>query len=485
MFRFRTKILECVPGRRGQSTVELALLLPTIVLMLSFIIYAYKVNHTISQQTHDNYANKISKFHLEGMIFDPVKGIFVPEGQYSELITPDALIDPGKLVGELALQMIAQLGLNKLFSALNIDTTTYAGAFAQGFTSSLASAAISTGVQTGSLHDMNAQDLENATWAGGAAAFSSQDATEDFQGGEGVTAGTETGLQEFLGSGAQAGLIGFFNSHGDLKVAGASAVGGALNSDTSNEWVDVGADGTDDSAGAEILRGATKGAVQSSASGLIGGNLDGKTVVVGAATGAVQTDAFAETLPLTGDDPKNSAMYGAFNGAFSSTVSGGSGTDIIYSAAGGALSSKQTAGALGGDRSFTYNAASIAGNAGLQYASGSSLQAVGIGALTSSASSGIRYGVKSVSGSLSKSFDGYGSNKSGSSSESSGQRTSSNDPMTTQDAQLVLNDQGTADNLAEDEIFTEDIDGILDGTVAGVQNGETLASLEPEEVPSP
>jgi hypothetical protein len=484
MFRFRTKILECVPGRKGQSTVELALLLPTIVLMLSFIIYAYKVNHEVSQQTHDTYSEKISKFHLEGMIFDPVKGIYVPEGQYSELIAPDALIDPGKLVGELALQLVAQLGLNKLFSALNIDTSTYGGAFAQGFTSSLASSAISTGVQTGSLHDMNAQDLENATWAGGAAAFNSQSATEDFQGGEGVTAGTETGLQEFLGSGAQAGIVGFFNSHGDFAVAGASAVGGALNSDTSNEWVDVGADGKNDSAGAEILRGATKGAVQGSASGLIGGNLDGKTVVIGAASGAVQTQAFAETLPLTGEsNQKESAMYGAFNGAFASTVSGGSGTDILYSAAGGALSSKQTAGALGGDRSFSYHAASVAGNAGLQYASGSSLQAVGIGALTSSVSSGIGYGVDSVSGSLSKSFDGNGSNKStGGNNDAT---TSNNKTMSPQDAQLVLNDQGTADNLAEDEIFTEDIDGILDGTVAGVQNGETLASLEPEEVPSP
>ncbi len=253
-----------------------------------------------------------------------------------------------------------------------------------GFSSSLASSAITTGIQTGSLNDMSAQDLENATWAGGAAAFSSQSATEDFQGGEGLDAGQVTGLQEFLGSGAQAGTIAFFNSHGDLEVAGAAAVGGMINSDTTGEWVSVGADGEAEKSNApEILRGATKGAVQSSASGIISGNLDGQSVLIGAAGGAVQTEAFADTLPLTGDDPKNSAMYGAFNGAFSSVVSGGNGTNTLLAAGGGALGSQQTAGLVGGGNSFSYTAISTVGGAGLQYLSGSSLEAIGMGALTS------------------------------------------------------------------------------------------------------
>jgi hypothetical protein len=477
MFRFKPKYLSMSPDdfRRGQSTVELALLLPTIVLMLSFIIYAYKVNHKLSEQAHTTYSEKMYKFHMEGMVYDPVKGLYMPEGQYSELIPPDAMIDPSKLAGELGLQMIAQLGLSKLFDVLNIDTSTYGGAFAQGFTTSLASSAVTTAVQTGSLNDMNAQDLENATWAGGAAAFSSQSATEDFQGGQDLEAGKITGLQEFLGSGAQAGTIAFFNSHGDVEVAGASAVGGAINSDTTNEWISVGSDGkAEESNMPEILRGATKGAVQSSVSGIFGGNLDAKTVVVGAASGAVQTEAFADTLPLTGDDPKNSAMYGAFNGAFSSVVSGGDAKTTLLAAGGGALGSSQTSTALGEQGSFTSQAAVMVGGAGLQYISGTSLQAIGVGALTGAAGSGIGYIGNRVSNSLSKSFENRGSNHSAS---------TDNGYFNAEDAKFVLNDEKTVEELADDEMFADDIAAILDGTVDGMQNAETLQSFEPNKVP--
>ncbi len=457
----------------GQSTVELALLLPTLALMLGLIIYAYRVNHKLSEQTHTTYAKKIYKYHTEGMIFDPIKGIYVPKGQYNELIPPDAMIDPGKLAGELSLSLIAQLGLSKLFDVLNIDTTTYGGAFAQGFSTSLAGSATSTLVRNGSLHEMNSKDVENATWAGGAAAFSSQSATRDFQGGEGADAGKITGIQELFGSGAQAGVIGYFNSHGDLAVAGTSAFGGMMNSDTTASWVDSGASGLSTSAGAEILRGATKGAVQSSASGIFGGDLKIKNVLIGAASNAVQTNAFADTLPWTGSDPKNSAMYGAFNGAFSSVVSGGKGTSVALATASGALGSAQTAQALGGNNSFKTKASNTVGGAGMQYLSGSSLSAVGVGALSSAVGSGTGWAGNQVSGSLSSSFsNAFASNKTSSSNNV--------DPAT---AKMALSQPNTANDTAQDPSFIGSTDALMDATVKGVMEGEVLESMEPKEGP--
>ncbi|MCC7460313.1 MAG: hypothetical protein IT286_03325, partial [Proteobacteria bacterium] len=110
--------------RAGQSTVELALLLPTLAFMLGMIIYAYKVNHKLNDQTTSAFSQKMHKYHMEGMIYDAATGTYYPKGQFSELIPRDALIDPGKLAGEISLQLISQLGLSKLFDALNIDNST-------------------------------------------------------------------------------------------------------------------------------------------------------------------------------------------------------------------------------------------------------------------------------------------------------------------------------------------------------------------------
>ena len=453
---------------RGQSTVELALLLPTLVFMLSMIIYVYKVNYKSNQVTTQAFSERMYKYHMEGKFYDPIQGVYFPNGQYSELIPPDALIDPGAIAGELGLQLITQLGLSKLFDALNIDNSTYAGAFAQGFTYSIADSAVTTYVQDGSLQQMNAQDLENATWAGLASAAASHNtsgdgrtnnATSTFQGSD----PTSSSLREFLGSGAQAGLIGFFNSHGDLGVAGSSAVGGMLNSDSSKNWVSTGTDGLTDSNGTEILRGATKGAVQSSVSGIFGGNWDAKTVAIGAASGAVQTEAFADTLPLTGDDPQNSAMYGAFNGAFSSVVSGGDGTSTLVSAGMGALGSQQTAGSLGGSDTFKYRAVTTIGGAAGQYIQGNSLEAVGMGALSGAVGQGMGWAGNQVSTSLSNSF----------SSASSGSNGTSVNGATT-----VLGTEQTSNDLANDDTFNISIDEILNGANEGVLNAETLESFE-------
>jgi hypothetical protein len=455
--------------RSGQSTVELALLLPVLALMLSMIIYAYKVNHKLNDQTTSAFSEKMYKYHMEGMIYDSTTGVYFPKGQYSELIPEDALFDVSKLAGELGLQLVTQLGLSKLFDALNIDNSTYGGAFAQGFSYSIADSAVNTYVEDGSLQQMNAQDLENATWAGLASAAASHNTSGDgrtnnatnlLQGSD----PTGSSLRELLGSGAQAGLIGFFNSHGDLGVAGASAAGGMLNSDSSKSWVSTGADGLTDSNGTEILRGATKGAVQSSVSGIFGGNVDAKTVLIGAAGGAVQTEAFADTLPLTGSDPQNSAMYGAFNGAFSSVVSGGNGTNTLVSAGMGALGSQQTAGTLGGNRSVGYRAVSAVGGAAGQYAQGSSVEAIGQSALMGAVGQGMGWAGNQVSNSLSNSFQNMGSNSSNS--------NSTNQPLS------VLTNPQTADGVGEDDGFMASMDDILNGANEGVLNAETLESFE-------
>lgn len=443
--------------RHGQSTVELALLLPTLMLMLGFIIYAYKVNHKLNDEATANFGEKMYKYHMENMIYDPEKGVYVAEGDYSEIIPKSGTIS-AEDIAKAAASFGAQLGLSALFSKLNIfDTSTYGGAFAQGFTYSLASSSVDHLINDGNLQDMSAADLENATWAGAASAMSSQQATEDFQGGEGETAGTASGAREFFGSGAQAGLIGFAESKGDWKAGATSAVGGMINSDTTAGWAESGTDGS------QILKGAGLGAVESSADGLItNGKIDGKTVLVGAATGAVHTDAFARTLPLTGKtDQKNSAMYGAFNGAFSTVVSGGDTKSTLVAAGTGALGSKQTTNALGGSKSFTSQAVNIAGGAAGGLVKGESLKAVGQGALTSAVGSAVGSAAGWAGNQISPSFKSmFGSSK------------------TSNEVTQNIRSPEAAEQTGNDTAFIESNDSILDGVDASIYESEYLKSIK-------
>ncbi len=441
--------------KRGQSTVELALLLPLLMLMVSLIIYAYKINHTHTQQTTDSYAEKIYKYHAEGMIYDTEKGWYVPEGQFTEHIPADAGINPLQIAGELGLQFAAQLGLSELFSQLNIfDTSTWYGAFGQGFTYSLASSTVSHLIEDGNLHDMSAADLETATWAGATSALSSDDASEFFQGAD-----TEaSSARELFGSGLQSGLIGFSSSQGDWKAGATAAVGGMINSDTSKNYQNSGTDFS------QIMKGAGMGAIQSSASGVINGNFDIKTVGISAATGAVQTDAFARTLPLTGDDPKNSAMYGAFNGAFSSVVSGGDTKSTLIAAGTGALGSGQTAEALGGSKSLSYKAVQVAGGAGAQLAQGESLKAVGQGALSSATGMAVSAAGDWAKGEAKEIF-----NKNFRSSKNAEQ------------ADSKLKSESMATSVSQDSGFMSSVDNVLNGATEGMFNSETLKSLKPKK----
>ncbi len=439
-------------GRRaGQSTVELALILPILAGLLFLIIYVFRANHTANDQTVSTYAERITKFnHGNGEIFDPITQTYLPAGQYSEHIPPDAVIDLGQLA-QLVTGLVAQLGLSELFSNLHIfDDTTYLGAFGEGFTYSLANSAASTFIETGSLHDMSASDLESAAWAGAASSFSSQAATEDFQGGEGASAGTITGTQELFGSGAQAGLIGFAQSEGDWKAGASSAMGGMINSDTSKEWL------ADGSTVEQILKGAGKGAVQSSLNGVFSDNLDAKSVLIGAASGAVNTNAFASTLAPNSDDPMGSTAFGAFNGAFSSVISGGDMQTTLLAAGAGAMGSSQTVGALGGASSLGYRAASLGYGAGTSLLSGESIQAVGMSALAGLGSSAVGWAGSKIAPSITNTFS---------------------NTNTSSDISQALSNQDTADAVASDETFDQSTDEILDGVNSGMMDGEYLRSL--------
>lgn len=439
-------------GRRGsehfgQSTVELALILPILAGLLFLIIYVFRANHTANDQTVSTYAERITKFnHGNGEIFDPAKEMYVPAGQYSEHIPPDAVIDLGKLV-EMAAQWGAQLGLSELFSNLHIfDDTTYLGAFGEGFTYSLANSAVSTFIETGSLHDMSAADLESATWAGVASSFSSEQATSDFQ-GDNVTAST---AQEFFGSGAQAGLIGFAQSEGDWQAGASSAMGGMINSDTTKNWMAEG------STLEQIMKGASKGAVQSSMNGVFSGDLDAKSVLIGAASGAVNTNAFASTLAPNSDDPMGSTAFGAFNGAFSSVISGGDMQTTLLAAGAGAMGSAQTAGALGGAGSLGYRAASLGYGAGTSLLRGESIQAVGMSALAGFGSSALGWAGSKIAPSITHTFS---------------------NTNTSADIAQALNNQSTADAVASDETFSQSTDEILNGVNSGMMDSEYLRSL--------
>ena len=446
---------------RGQSTVELALLLPLVFGFLYLIIAGFRVHHNAADRASGIYADRVAQFaNGNGNIFDPGTGMYVDAGEYSEHIPPGVSINIGDVLASVLPGVIADMGLSELFSRLNIfDDSTYLGAFGQGFTYSLASSATHTLIDTGSLHDMSAQDLENAAWAGGAAALASDQASEDFQGAD--QAGSSA--QEFIGSGLQAGGIGFMTSHGDLSAAATSGIGGMLNSDTTKNWSTEGKDFS------QIMKGAGLGAVESSANGIINGNFDTKTVLIAGATGAVQTDAFARTLPFTGDDPKSSAMYGAFNGAFSSVVSGGNMTSTLVSAGSGALGSQQTANSLGGSSSLGYRAVSMVGGAAGQWIQGESLEAIGQGALSGAVSQGMGWAGSKVSSSLSKNLN----------SSSTSKKMSSNDIT------AILEEDKTSDEMANDPEFDESTDQIMEGVAEGMMNSETLESFEPEEeVPS-
>lgn len=439
----------------GQSTVELALILPVLIAFLYLIIFGFRTHHQAADVATGIYADRVAQFdHGNGSIFDPDTGTYVNAGKYSEHIPEGVSINIGDVLTAVLPGVLADLGLNELFSRLKIfDDSTYMGAFAQGFTYSLASSATHTLIETGSLHDMSAQDLENAAWAGASSALSSDQASEDFQGAD----QTGSSAREFFGSGAQAGLIGFADSHGDFANAGTSAVGGMLHSDTTKNWS---TEGTDFS---QIMKGAGLGAVESSASGVINGNFDTKTVLIAGATGAVQTDAFARSLPFTGSDPKNSAMYGAFNGAFSSAISGGDAKTTLVAAGTGALGTKQTMDTMGGPNSFGYRAVSMVGGAAGQWIMGESLESIGKGALTGAIGQGMGWAGNEVSQSLSKNL---------SSSKSKNEATT------------MIDQPKTADDLANDESFAQSTDEILNSTTEGMLDSQTLESMELEEVPS-
>ena len=380
----------------------------------------------------------------------PNLGYFVPEGEFSEYIPPDALINLDDLAN-IAADLAARLGsdaISSLLSRIHIfDDSTYLGAFAEGFTYSLVRSSANSLIESGSFEQIDEDTFISAVWAGTASSLSSDQATSDFQGGDGKA----SSAQEFFGSGVQESLKSFASSEGDVNALATGAVSGMLGSDTTGNWVNSGEGVT------QILKGAGVGALQSSANGLMTGDFNGTAVLNSAIMGGVNTDAFAGALPFTGDDPRNSAFFGAFNSALGTTLSGGDIQTTLYAAGAGALGSNQSAEFFGGGGSLSYRTAGIGYESGVGLLSGQSAEAVGVGALMGYGSYAAGWTGNQVSNSVRQAFRSTGS---------------------ASDAEQTLRQPETAESVAEDESFAAE-------EVMNASSNAILETLENEVIEVP
>lgn len=356
---------------RGQSAVELALLIPIFVFLILTFVKLFDTNMTATNRSVEIHIEKLEQFQNgQGMIFDPLTGGFVPEGQYIEAGSSDLLSFEdlaGMLVEELA-QMGANALLNALFNKIGFfQESKIIPDFIQAFTISATNSYINSG--------FTEVDWEGATWDGATAGLSSEQSTEKFQG----QFHDSSSARELFGSGLQSAATAFTASHGDETMLAQGFVSGMLSSDTFGEWSEKGEDG------AQILKGAARGAITSTTAGLFQGNLDLGTVAKSTALGALQTKAFANTVTgskFSGDDPRSSMNYSAINAGVSTLISGGSVGDAAFASASGAFYSGQVQSGFGDNR-FLQGGADIVFQSGVSFAQGQSLEAVGQGALGS------------------------------------------------------------------------------------------------------
>ena len=352
-------------NNKGQSTVELALLLPILFFLFYITITAFGVNHRASQKSVEKHADDLKKFdHGNGVI--TIDGVDLPPGSFTALIPSGPSITLPAILGPIAASTLARLGLNELMSNLSfLDGKTYLSGALRGGIYAGANSYISSGFK--------GIDADAMKWGAIAGAFSSKDATEDFQGKD----FGKSSLKEFVGSGAQNSIIGYAQGGGDLASGVAGGVSGLLNSDTSKQWLATGND---------ILKGAAKGAIESSLSGLVAGKFDTKQVLIATGLGAFNTNSVAKALPFTnwsGGDARQSASFGAMNSALSTLVRGGNLKDTFFSATSGAFFSSQSMRSIAGDSQIVAGAAGAAYGAGISYLQGEHGAAVGLGALQS------------------------------------------------------------------------------------------------------
>ncbi|MCB0271831.1 MAG: hypothetical protein KDD46_02320 [Bdellovibrionales bacterium] len=373
-------------NNKGQSTVELALLIPILIFLIFTFIKLYDTNLSAMNKHTQTHIDRLDKFdHGNGIIFDPIYGGDVAAGQYIEFVPGSGLLDFGN-VGNIAVATLATIAGNRLldflFSKIGFfQDSDILPEFIRGYSTS----ALNSYIQSG----FTEVDWEGAAWDGATQSLSSQQATQMFQGTDSAARST----QEFLGSGLQGAATSFTSSHGEEQMLAQGFVNGLMTSDSFQSWkeqkVVKDADGNvigleDRTNGGAILMGAVGGAISSTATGVIQGEVNIVTVAQSTAMGALHTKAMAEVVTSKNyqGDPTGSMTYGAFNGGLSTLISGGNVKDAAFSAASGAFYSQQIQDNFG-DSKFGKSAASLAFESGVSLAQGNSLESVGQGALAS------------------------------------------------------------------------------------------------------
>ncbi|MEZ4819718.1 MAG: hypothetical protein R3A45_07435 [Bdellovibrionota bacterium] len=240
-------------------------------------------------------------------------------------------------------------------------------------------------------------DWEGAGWDGATAGLSSQQATQFFQG----EASKTRSAREFFGSGAQTSLKSFTSSQGDEKALLDGFVNGLMSSDSFGSWVTQKENENgvlEDRKGLEgIIMGAAGGAITSTATGALQGEVDFKKVAKGAAMGGLQSKAMADVVTSNkySGDPRGSFSFGALNGAASTLINGGNAKDAAFAAANGAFYSQQIQVGMQ-DKKLLRTISNVAFQSGMSLAQGNSLETVGNSAL----SGAMGYGREQVGGQI-------------------------------------------------------------------------------------
>lgn len=314
--------------RRAQATVEFALLTPIVFFILYLILQGYKLNTRSSQEVLEQHQLKLRKLDHGNGAFE-LDGLDIRPGVVSVLPSlPNVSL--GKLAVQNGAQLLAHLGLNFALNKIPLfDGKTYATGALRGGVQAGGGSYIDSGFKT--------VDWEKAGWGAAAGAFSSQQATEDFQGADYLN----SSAREAFGTAAQSAVVSYAKSGGDVGAALAGAVTGLAGSDTVNQL---------QSTKYDVLLGAAKGAVQGTVTGAMAGKVDLKSVAIATGMGAFNTRTVASKVPLANwsGDARQSASFQAVNAALATAVSGGSAKDALLAGASGAFFSGQTMGAISG-----------------------------------------------------------------------------------------------------------------------------------------
>lgn len=306
----------------GQSTVELALMMPILAFLLLMIFQGFRLNDKASQQQLVEHNIKLKKFDHGNGTIDLIGSAYNADNAI-DLISFDSVDDIGDILLDIGTNLAVDLGLNKVFSELDFfQKDTFISGAAKGAITESAHQLVNNGV--------DGFKFESVAWAAGTGGLASGQSSEFFQGDK-VDA---VSWREALGSAVQYGAIGFTSSEGDPRQIALGAVQGLNTSDTVKSFENTKFD---------ILTGAAKGALQATVSGAVSGTLNGKTVLISSGLGAYNTKTVAEFIPLSNweGDARQSAIFTASNAALSTWASGGDAATIAVAGVSGAMGSHQ------------------------------------------------------------------------------------------------------------------------------------------------